>query len=273
MQGGSLRLDGLHLRGASRAGQQTWFRVDPPGLALDVGRGAAALVGAQRIFVSHGHLDHSLGLPWLVSQRRMQGLEKPIVYCREEEVATFADLLATAGRLERRPLEAEFVGLRPGHRHRIGPALWLEAFEVDHVIPALGCHLIREKTRLAEKLRGMSADRIRALRAAGEEVEERRLEYWLSYCGDTGPGVFESEPRVFEARCLVIECTFVSPTTRDAARRFGHLHISDFIERQDLFRNEVLVLTHLSQRHRVGELRHMVDRSLPRLKPRVEIMV
>ena len=65
-----LRLGDLRIEGWSRAGDETWFRVHPAGLAFDTGRGAFQLAGAHDVFLSHGHLDHALGLPYVLSRVR-----------------------------------------------------------------------------------------------------------------------------------------------------------------------------------------------------------
>ena len=77
----TLRFDELKIEGWSRAGDQTWIRVHPPGLAFDAGRGAASLVGARDIFLSHGHLDHALGVPFVLSHRAMQEEGATRVFC------------------------------------------------------------------------------------------------------------------------------------------------------------------------------------------------
>ena len=79
-----LRFGDLRIEGWSRAGDETWFRIHPPGLAFDVGRGALQLGGAQDVFLSHGHLDHALGLPYVLSQRSLHRLVHTRVFCPAE---------------------------------------------------------------------------------------------------------------------------------------------------------------------------------------------
>lgn len=272
MRGVSLQFDGLRLRGFSRAGDETWFRVDPPGLGLDVGRGAYPLIGSRWLFLSHGHLDHSLGLPWLLSQRNLQGLEAPTVFCPRAAIADLTEFVRAASRLEGEPMEFEPVGLESGDSRQLTDNLRLEVFRTDHVVSSLGCHLFRSVERLRPDLIGRSTEEVAAIKRSGEQVAEATEELWLSYCGDTGPAVFDSEPRVFEAQILVIECTFSGAATGDLGARFGHLHLNDFVEHAARFENEAIVLAHLSRRHRVAEFRREVGRQLPGLYPRIKFV-
>ncbi|MDX1503506.1 MAG: MBL fold metallo-hydrolase [Thermoanaerobaculia bacterium] len=267
-----LRLGELTLEGVSRAGEETWFRVQPPGIGFDVGRGADRLVGVPRIFLSHGHLDHASGLPWLLSQRSLQELEATRVACPAAAAEALAELLAAAERLEGRDYQVEVEPLVPGDRVEIEGGFVVEAFAVDHVVPALGYHLIRRKRRLAVRLRGLPERRIAELARAGEQVSEVDEELWLTYCGDTGPGVLEAEPRLYRARVLLLECTFLGEATRERSAAYGHLHLDDFVRRGDVFRNEAVVLHHLSRRHRLADLRREVNEKLPWLTGRVHLL-
>ena len=267
----SLELGDLTIEGESRAGDQTWFRVHPPGIALDAGRGAAELAGAAQLFLTHGHLDHALGLPFALSQRAMHGSDPTHVYCPAEIANDLERLVRAASRLEEVDYRATVEPLASTDRVEVGRRLLVEAFPTDHVVPSLGYHLIERRRRLAEPYRGLSADEIVARRQAGEEVEEEREILRLSYCGDTGPGVFDIEPRVFEAQVLLLECTFLGAASRDKGRRFGHLHIEEIAAHADRFANHYLVLHHLSRRFRRRELEAEVDRLMPALADRVRV--
>lgn len=267
----SLRLGDLNFEGVSRAGDETWFRVHPPGIAFDAGRGALPLSGARQMFLTHGHLDHALGVPFALSYRTLHSEVDTRVYCPAEIGADLAALVDAAARLEGAEYRGRIEPLGAGDRVEVGKRMLVEAFATDHVVPSLGYHLIERRRCLAQRLRGLPAGEIVALRQAGEQVEEEREILRLTYCGDTGPGVFVSEPRLFTAEVLLVECTFVGEAARDKGRRFGHLHVDDLAAEADRFANRHVVLHHLSRRFRRRDLRSEIERLLPALAGRVHI--
>jgi ribonuclease Z len=174
--------------------------------------------------------------------------------------------------MERTEYDVELIGLAAGDRVPVGRGVMIEAFATDHVVPSLGYHLVRVKHRLRERYRGLPGAELARLKAGGEETEEPVEELALTYCGDTGPGVFELEPRLFEAGVLVLECTFLGEAKRESAALYKHLHVEDFAERRERFRNRALVLHHLSRRPRVTDLRREVERRMPELADRIHIV-
>ncbi len=219
--------------------------------------------------MSHGHLDHSLGLPYVLSQRNLHGLGPCRLFCPRPIRRAVETFVESAAALEEVEYRYELRGLEPGERVELGHGWSVEPFAVDHVLPSLGYHLIRSHRMLAPAYRGMPGVELARRRRAGEVIDrfEERIE--VSYCGDTAAGVFDLEPRLFEARILLLECTFIGDDLESKVRRFGHLHVADLAARVGCFANEVLVLTHLSRRHRLDELRQAVEKRMANLAPRL----
>jgi ribonuclease Z len=264
-----LTFGNLSLEGVSRGGDRTWFRVHPPGLAFDVGRGALGLAGARDVFVTHGHLDHCLGLPFVLSYRARHGGGPTRVGCPGAIAKRLEHWLRATAELEGTEYHFELVALDPGDRVPVGGDLTVEAFATLHVVPSLGYHLVRQRHNLAPAYRGLPGGELAALRARGEVLEERTEEDWLSYTGDTAVEVLDREPRLFTSKVLVIECTFLDPEHRQRAARYGHVHLEDLAERRESFKNEHLVLCHLSRRHTEAQLATAVAARLGGLADRV----
>lgn len=244
----------------------------PPGLAFEAGRGEPRVAGAADVFLSHGHLDHALGVPYVLSQRTSHQGVGTRLFCPAPVVEPLEGLIAAAGRLEATDYDYRLTGLEPGDRVDVGRNLVVEAFETDHVVPSLGYHLVSRRERLREEHRGRPGAEIARLRAEGIDVTDTIESLLLSYCGDTGSGVFDLEPRLYETEVLMVECTFLDERKRESAAEYKHLHFDDLVERADRFRNRAIVLHHLSRRHHPSELRVAVERRLPGLADRVHVL-
>jgi ribonuclease Z len=131
----------------------------------------------------------------------------------------------------------------------VGNHLTIEAFATDHGLPSLGYHLLQSRYRLKHEYRDRPPDELAGLRRQGVEFEQEEIVVWLSYCGDTGPGVFDLEPRILQSSVLLLECTFFDEDSRERAREFGHMHLDDLVAHAADFRNDDLILHHLSRRY------------------------
>jgi ribonuclease Z len=61
---------------------------------------------------------------------------------------------------------------------------------------------------------------------------------------------------------------------RDKIHKFGHMHLDDFVERAEKFRNEVIIAGHFSTRYHPNEVRKLLENKLPAaLKARMKLWV
>lgn len=261
---GRVRVDaaGIAIEGVSIAGRESFYKLPGFHTLLEFGRAPEDTVSYSTVCLTHGHLDHAAGLAHHASRRRLDRMPPARVFAPEEAVPDLEAWLAFSQRLENVDYGLHVTPVRPGRSVALRNDLELKVLPGRHRVPAVGYLFSEVKRKLREEFLGLPGEEIAALRSKGTEVTRREETPLLAYPGDCGPAIFDAAPELFHARVLLIECSFVKPEDRGRARDYEHLHLEDFFERAGLFQNEVIVLTHFSQRYRVEEIRGAL-RSLP----------
>lgn len=191
-----------------------------------------------RVLLTHGHLDHILGLAGLVG-----GLRDTVAI---PELEIFGGKY-TLGRV--RPLidDVVFQGVTPSvpiHYREISSGTFLEtdelrltAFPVSHRGPdCLGYLFEEKKPRLSPDLEPDSASRGMKLVVVGDAGRTDNL-----------------VDIVRDADALIIESTYLNEEV-DMARQFSHLTAKDAAELAVHAGVKQLILTHISRRHRAKDV-------------------
>jgi ribonuclease Z len=264
-----LTASGLAIEGVSIAGRESFFKLPGFRTLLEFGRAPEDTVSYATVCLTHGHLDHAAGLAHHASRRRLERLPAARVFAPEEAVPDLEAWLAFSQRLEKVDYGLHVTPARPGSSVALRNDLELKVLPGRHRVPTVGYLFSEVRRKLKDEYLGLPGEEIAALRSKGAEVTRREETPLLAYPGDCGPAIFEAAPELFRARVLLIECSFLTAEDRDRAREYEHLHLEDFLERAGLFENEVIVLTHFSQRYRVEEIREALRALPPTLARRV----
>jgi ribonuclease Z len=266
---------GLTIEGYSRAAVQSYWRIPELKLGFDLGAHPWDFMGTASWFISHTHLDHIASLPVYVARRRMMKMEPPTIYLPEYAVDDVRRLLLVMQRLDRGRQTCNLIGVKPGQEIEFSRDQVISVFETTHTIPSVGYLVWDRRNKLKEEFHGLPGDQIRDLRLSGVAVTREIRTPILAYTGDTSPGGLDKYPAVFEAKVLITEMSFIREKhRREKIHKFGHMHLDDFLERADRFKNELIICAHFSTRYHESEIRRLVESKLPeKLRGRVKLWI
>ncbi len=254
----------LTIEGYSRAAVQSYWRVPELKLGFDLGAHPWDFMGVPTWMLSHTHLDHVAALPLYVSRRRLMKMEPPRVILPERSIPDIERMLRSFERLDRGRLPCELIGVVDGDEVELSRELVVRAVRTTHTINSLGYMVFERRKKLKPEFADLTPDQIRDIRLSGQEVSEERRLPLVGYTGDTTPAGLDENPEFYEMKILITEMTFVDPEhQKHLIHKHGHMHLDDFVERQDRFQNELIIAGHLSTRYTTQQVKRHVKKKLP----------
>lgn len=254
----------MTIEGYSRAAVQSYWRIPELKLGFEVGGSPWAFMGTSSLFVSHAHLDHLAALPVFVARRRMMKMEPPTIYLPEQVVENVDRMLQAWQRLDRGRMICHLIGVKPGDVIDLSREHKVTVFQTKHTVPSVGYIVYDSRRKLKPEFQTLSGDQIRDLRLGGTEVTKEILTPLVCFTGDTSPQGLDNHQDCYNAQVLITEMTFFRPEHRkEKIHKFGHMHLDDIIARARRFRNELIILSHLSTRTHEGQARQALSSRLP----------
>ncbi|HUV72800.1 MAG TPA: ribonuclease Z [Anaerolineae bacterium] len=226
----------------------------------------------KRILLTHGHLDHILGLGGLVSTfSRWETVESLEIYGGRWALDRVEDLIyGVVLRGATPPIELEFIELSPGVVLE-DQELLVSAFPVTHRGPGCFGFLFEEKSKrpfLAEEAErlGVPAGQERKRLVEGQAVTladgttvfpdqvlgPPRQGAKLAYVGDAAR-VDELVPYISGADGMVIEATYLQ-AEEELAEQYGHLTVAQAAALAREAGVRTLYLNHISRRYPAQEV-------------------
>ena len=250
--------------GYSLAGITTSILCRNAAVCFDVGQGLPFQNSARHILITHGHLDHAAGIPYVISQKNMIGQKEVDFLLPPHLVDPIERILKIWQEVDQQEYSYRLRAAEPGRIMELDKLYCVKPFSTPHRVPSQGYVLYQKKKRLKQEFKSEGEEAILAARRRGEDPNEIFLDPAVAFTGDTKIEFLSSDPDVARARILFVEATFWDEAKPvEHARKWGHIHLDEVLEILPQLKNERVVLIHASVRYSTAQLEKILRQKLP----------
>ena len=261
-----IKIDDLEIIGYSVAGEETVVAVPQLDVCFDVGKAPDQIIPINHILLTHGHMDHAAGIAYYLSQRNFCGISTGTILAPENLLPPMKEIINAWSRLDGNKIPANLIGVKPGDEYRIKPNLFTRVFPTKHSRGSVGYTVIEKRKKLKTEYKGLTGPQIVELKKQGVEIDYPLEIPIVTYLGDTQYVDFSQLKYIAESKILIAECTFYEDEHSGRAEAGRHMHIDEFTTLLDKMSNERIIITHITQRTPMREIRKILKDALPKDK-------
>jgi ribonuclease Z len=251
--------------GLSLSGIRTAIAMPELSLAFDVAQGYPYLLNLKRFFISHGHLDHSAGIPYIISQKAMTRQEPGYFYMPTSLVEPLDQIMKLWEKIEKHQYNYHFIPVKADDEFPINAQYFMKAFPTTHRVESFGYTLFEISKKLKAEYTGLGQGEILQIKKEGHEVNEIVHSPIVSFTGDTQIEFLDSRPWVRKSKILILESTYLDDRKTVAhARDWGHTHLDEIVPRLKDMECEKIVFIHISSRYSNQEALRILKEKIPR---------
>ena len=259
-----IQIDDLDILGYSVAGEETVIAVPQLDVCFDIGKAPDQFIPINHVLLTHGHMDHSAGFAYYLSQRNFCGLAAGTVVAPANLIGPMQDIIDAWARVDGNRIPAKLVGVKPGDEHQIKPNLFARVFPTKHSNGSVGFTVLEKRKKLKPEYVGLTGPQIVELKKQGIQIDNPLEVPLVTYFGDTQYVDFSQLDYIVKSKILIAECTFYETDHTGRADAGRHMHVTEFASLVERLDNEVIIISHLTQRTSLGEIRKMLKKALPK---------
>ena len=265
---------GIKVKGVSRAGSGTCIYVPEFKCAFDSAQGLPFCYGSPHFAITHSHMDHSGGIPFIIMQKALTQQKPGTFFMPEYMIDPLTKIMQTWSDVEGHQYEYQFVAAQAGQIYELKAPYFLRPFLSEHRVPTLGYQMLKQFKPLKPEFIGQSQQQIQKARQAGQQVDQTVYHPVVAYTGDTKIEFMDLSPHVLQTKILFMEVTYWDDRRSiDDARAWGHIHFDEVLPRLSEFKGEKLVFCHTSSRYSIKEVKHILRQKVkdPELLSKLEV--
>ncbi len=234
-------------------------------VCFDIGRGDSRLVDIPTLLMTHGHLDHSSGIPYHVSQRNLRRLPTTQLYVPPELEPPLRKILHLWSEIEDYEIQFDLNAVEYDRTYPLAGNLHFQAVRSVHRVPSNGYTVLEKVRKLRDEYKGLPGPEIARLKHIRDDMFYDSVVPHVTFSGDTQIEFVLENEIVRKSKVLFLECTFICDERPiERARKWGHIHLDEIVENAEAFRDvERLFLIHFSPRYRKDRIHATMKKKLP----------
>jgi ribonuclease Z len=259
-----ITLDDLEIIGYSVAGEENVVAFPQLDVCFDAGKAPQQVIPINHMLLTHGHMDHSAGLVYWLSQRNFCGIAAGTLLVPEPLQGPIKTVLDVWAQIDGNPIPVNLVAVKPGDEYQIKPNLIARAFPTKHTRGSVGYTLLEKRKKLKPEYTNLGGPELVELKKRGTAIDYPVELPLVTYFGDTQYGPFAQLDYVMSSNILITECTFFLSEHLERAQVGRHMHADDMTKLFEQSSNKHIILTHITNRTGIGEIRKTLRDRLPK---------
>jgi ribonuclease Z len=253
----------LKFHGLSLSGIRTSIALPEMQLAFDVAQGYPFLIPIKKFFLSHGHLDHVAGVPYIISQKVLFHMPVSDFYMPPSLVEPLQKIMDLWQQIEDHQYKCNFISV-DDKEIEINDRHFVKAFPTFHRIESFGYTLFQKNKKLLPKWQNAHKEKIIAAKKHGEKIDAVSETPLVSFTGDTKIEFLFERDWIRKSKVLFLESTYLDDKkTIEQARKWGHTHLDEIIPHLNEIDSEKIVLIHISSRYSYEHAMAIIKKKIP----------
>ncbi len=259
-----IKIDDLDIIGYSVAGEETVVGMPQLDVCFDVGKAPEQIISISHVLLTHGHMDHAAGVAYYLSHRKFSGQKPGTVLAPANLTASISKIIDAWGSLDGNTIPARLMGVKAGDEFQVKPNLFVRVFPTRHGRGSVGYTVIERRKKLKAEYTNLNGKQIVELKK-----QKIRIDYpveipIVTYLGDTKYVDFSQLEYVKQSKIMIAECTFFADEHTSRADAGRHMHINEFARLIERLENEHIIITHLTRRTSMSEIKKILKQKLGR---------
>lgn len=252
----------LDIIGYSVAGEETVVAMPQLDVCFDIGKAPDQIIPINHVLLTHGHIDHSAGIAYYLSHRNFCGQKPGTILAPKNLLGPIKDIINSWGKLDGSEIPVKLVGVKPGDEYQIKPNLFTRVFPTKHSRGSVGYTVIEQRKKLKPEYAKLHAQKLVELKKKGVQIDDPKEIPLVTYLGDTRYVDFSQLGYIAASRIMIAECTFFADEHIERADAGRHMHIDEFVRLISQLDNEHIIITHMTQRTGINDIRKILRQKL-----------